>query len=108
MRLPPKRPRSWEVKRPPQSGRNFHNPMYHTTAWRRLRAAHLADNPLCVECRKIGELRQAQVVDHIKPVSTGVDEFERESLMWNPDNLQSLCNQHHNQKSGYERNGKGI
>ena len=102
-KLPPKKPRSWEVQRPPQSGRNFVNPWYHTTAWRKLRAAILRDSPYCVECKRQNIVKLANVVDHIKPVSTGATLFDKERLMWDENNLQTLCDSCHNSKSGKEK-----
>lgn len=106
MKLPHKKPRSWEVQRPPQAGRNFVNPWYHTQAWRKLRAAILRDSPYCVECRNQGITTVAKVVDHIKNVSSGKTAQEREELMWDESNLQTLCDPCHNAKSGKERHGK--
>lgn len=105
MKLPPKKPRSWETQRPPQAGRNFVNPWYHTTAWRKLRAAILRDNPYCVECRNNGITTLATLVDHIKPVATGTTAKDKEHLMWSESNLQPLCNKCHNSKSGKEKHG---
>lgn len=101
--LPEKKKRSWEVTRPPQSGRTFINPWYHTTAWRKLRKAVLRDNPLCVECQKINIIELAKVVDHINPVSTGGNDAEKARLMWDWDNLQPLCDSCHNRKSAKEQ-----
>lgn len=95
--------RSWQPTRKPQEGRKYDNKDYHTTAWRKLRAAHIEVNPLCVTCKKENRITPAQVVDHKINVASGRSQEERDSLMWNPDNLQSLCNYHHNQKSGKER-----
>lgn len=95
--------RSWQPTRKAQQGRKFDNPWYHTTAWRKLRAAHIELNPLCVMCKKEGRITAVQVVDHKVNVASGRSEQEREELMWNPANLQSLCNYHHNQKSAKER-----
>lgn len=103
-KLPPKRPRSWQYQRPPQAGRSFVNPWYHTPAWRALRAAILRDEPLCRECKKQGIVTAANLVDHIKPVSTGYNEVDRECLMWDEKNLQPLCTPCHNSKSGKEKN----
>lgn len=101
--LPEKKRRSWEVVKPPQSGRVFINPWYHTTRWRKLRKAVLMENPLCVECQKINVIELAKVVDHEIPVSSGHNEAERERLMWDLDNLQGLCDSCHNRKSAKER-----
>ena len=35
--------------------------------WRRIRAAHLKANPLCVFCKERGITKQAEQVDHITP-----------------------------------------
>ncbi|MGA0081666.1 MAG: HNH endonuclease [Ilumatobacteraceae bacterium] len=75
---------------------NFRNPLYNTTAWRRLRAAVLREQPMCVHCAETGAITLAQMVDHIKPVRLGGD-------MWDPDNLQPLCNKCHAVKSAHEQ-----
>ena len=102
-KLPPKRPRSWEVQRPPQSGRTFVNPWYHTQAWRKLRAAKKREDPYCVQCRNEGMVARWTDLDHIIPVSTGKTLEEKERLMWDWDNTQGLCKYHHNSKSGKEK-----
>ena len=94
--------RSWQVARKPQENRKFENPWYHTRAWRKLRAAMLAENPLCVECLKNGITKASRVCDHIKNVSSGKTAEERERLMWDVNNLQMLCDACHNKKSGRE------
>ena len=64
-----------------------HHALYHTTRWRRIRAAHLVEHPFCVECDQL-----ANTVDHIK-------EHEGDkSLFYSADNLQSLCAACHNRK----------
>ena len=95
-----------KVNRPPQSGRKFFNPDYHTGAWRALRLAVLRDNPLCKACQDEGRITAARVVDHINPVSKGITPEERERLMWDITNLQPLCDRCHNIKSAKERNIK--
>lgn len=64
---------------------------YNTTKWRKLRAFILMNNPICIECNR----SYATVVDHIKPVRLG-GEF------WEVENLQPMCKQCHNSKSGKE------
>lgn len=66
------------------------NKFYNTTAWRKLRAMFIKQNPLCVECSAVG-----QVVDHITPIRLGGDSFD-----WH--NLQTMCHRCHNVKSGKE------
>ena len=59
--------------------------------WRRLRAWHLAANPLCVYCRQAGRLTLAEVVDHIDPF-----DGRNDPRRLDPGNLQSLCPTCHN------------
>jgi 5-methylcytosine-specific restriction protein A len=66
----------------------YHN-LYDTTRWRKLRAAHLASNPDCIYCLQAGILRQANIVDHIKPHKGDI------TLFYSSDNLQSLCKRCH-------------
>ena len=58
-------------------------------AWRRLRAAKLEHDPLCVDCYKRGRLTVATDVDHINNDATDNS----------PDNLQSLCHECHSRKT---------
>ncbi len=51
-------------------------------------------NPLCVMCQAEGKTTEAQVWDHIMPLSEGGCESEA--------NLQGLCIAHHNIKSAIE------
>jgi 5-methylcytosine-specific restriction protein A len=71
--------------------------LYATQRWRRLRLAHLKDNPLCVECDKQGLLVPAVVVDHAHGhAGDWRDRF------FDADELQSLCQTCHNSKSARE------
>ena len=65
--------------------------------WRALRAAHLAEEPMCRMCARIGVDRPAQMVDHIEAVR------EAPERRLDPTNLQSLCWPHHNSKTQRER-----
>lgn len=67
--------------------------LYDTPDWRWLRAAHIAQHPLCVECLGRGVRRPAIVVDHIKPHGGDVD------LFFDIENLQSLCRPCHSRKT---------
>jgi 5-methylcytosine-specific restriction endonuclease McrA len=62
---------------------------YSHRRWRRLRAAFLAEHPLCKMCGDRGRVTAATVVDHKKAISAGGDP-------WDWDNLQSLCVTDHN------------
>ena len=57
--------------------------------WDKLRLQHLAKEPLCRECRARGYVFLAEMVDHIQPVK------DRPDLRLDPENLQSICKQHH-------------
>jgi len=70
---------------------------YNTTAWKRTREQHLQDSPLCIECEKKGRYVAAQVVDHISPAD------EAPELFFDRDNLQSLCNFHHQLKTNADK-----
>jgi 5-methylcytosine-specific restriction protein A len=63
---------------------------YWQKGWLRLRDLHKAQHPLCVMCERQGRVTAATVVDHIKPHKGDRD------LFYDPENLQSLCERHHN------------
>ncbi len=69
--------------------------------WRRTRARHLRDEPLCRECKAAGFIVQASEVDHIIPLGTPGGPGDV------PSNRQSLCGLHHRAKTAAER-GKGY
>ncbi len=67
---------------------------YCSDVWRRARAWHLAEHPLCVVCE--AEDRgpvEAKVVDHIIPRK------EAPELALSAENLQSLCLSCHSRKT---------
>ena len=65
---------------------------YDSSAWRKLRARYILEHPFCVECRNRGKLKEAEVVDHIVPISKGGAPLDE-------SNLQSLCWSCHSSKS---------
>ena len=67
--------------------------------WRKMRAYHLRNNPLCVACKARGITEVASVVDHIVPHKGD------EALRTDPDNLQSLCKRCHDSKTANENRG---
>lgn len=75
--------------------------LYDRQAWRKGRAKHLRDNPLCVSCKQIGKIAVAQVVDHIKPHKGN------EELFFNEGNWQSLCKPCHDAKTATQDGGYG-
>jgi 5-methylcytosine-specific restriction protein A len=74
---------AFEAKRGTSSQRGY------DARWRKLRAAFIAENPLCVFCQRDGRVTPAAVVDHI------VAHKGNEILLLDWNNLQSLCKHHH-------------
>ncbi len=62
--------------------------------WRKARKLFLQQHPLCVLCQAEGKIVAATVVDHIIPHRGD------QQLFWDHDNWQSLCERHHNEKTG--------
>jgi 5-methylcytosine-specific restriction protein A len=71
---------------------------YGTARWRRIRAMHLAKEPLCRMCLERGRFVSARIADHIIP-HRGDDR-----LFWR-GKLQSLCETHHNSTKHREEIG---
>lgn len=67
--------------------------LYGTTRWRRLRAAVLAEQPLCGACRHAGRATVATDVDHVVPHRGDT------RLFWDHANLQALCHACHSRKT---------
>lgn len=63
--------------------------------WQQARSRFLRLNPLCCECRKQGQYREATVVDHIEPHKGD------QQLFWDEKNWQPLCKPHHDEKTGF-------
>lgn len=107
--LPRAKRMSWQPERKAQEGRKVTNPFYHTTAWRKCRAQYIQENPLCELCLKEGKSVAGKVVDHIVPINPR-DAYDTMHEMYgeplDPQNLQTLCEGHHAQKSGKERHAK--
>lgn len=93
--LPKARKRSWIKTMPKHTRQHDNSAFYHSKAWRMTRKFYIKDNPLCAMCKRKGETTAAQMVDHIKPISTG-------GMLLDKSNLQSLCNKCHAKKSSYE------
>lgn len=62
--------------------------------WLNLRRLKLSNNPICEECERIGRVRSATEVHHIKPVES-VAESSQSLLMYDYNNLMSLCSECH-------------
>lgn len=70
----------------------------YNSRWQKARVRYLHSHPLCVECKKEGELTQATVVDHIVPHRGD------QKLFWDESNWQPLCKHCHDKKTWNEDN----
>ena len=72
--------------------------LYKSARWLKLRQAILQrTDGLCVRCLDKGRITEAKIIHHRRPWKDGRTKAERESLMWNEDNLEPLCNGCHNE-----------
>lgn len=69
--------------------------LIHTGRWLRLRRDQLSRNPLCERCAEEGRITPASEVHHVVPVEEGLTATEKETLMFSPSNLASLCHDCH-------------
>lgn len=93
----------------PGQGRFVVNKFYKSPAWRSARLQHLSEHPFCVDCEKEGSLVFGNIVDHIKPINPR-NAYDNQDGRYgdplDPQNMQTMCEKHHNKKSARERNGK--
>lgn len=66
---------------------------YGTGAWKRLRLAHLALEPLCRGCAEMNRLTPANTVDHVQAINDGGPPFPGH------DGLASYCAPCHSAKT---------
>jgi 5-methylcytosine-specific restriction endonuclease McrA len=74
---------------------------YQTSAWRNLRALHMATNPLCAVCLATNQrplTMQRMTVDHIIRIQAGGAAFDLK-------NLWTLCQEHNARKTALEAHG---
>jgi len=95
---PKKIKRHWKPERKPFEREQSNYRFYNSARWRKVAKIHKELNPICVMCESQGVVSPAQFTDHIVRIKDGGDPF-------NFENLQSLCQFHHNQKSGREAHG---
>nr|DAN35901.1 MAG TPA: HNH endonuclease [Caudoviricetes sp.] len=69
--------------------------LIHTPRWLRLRRDILTAHPICERCEAEGYVTPATEVHHRKPVEHGVNYNEKYRLMYDPNNLCSLCHDCH-------------
>lgn len=65
--------------------------LINTTRWRKLRLVKLHADPLCERCKEKDKHTLAETVHHITPVESVTTIEQMEVLMFDYDNLMSLC-----------------
>ena len=95
---PKKIKRPWKPERKPFGRVKSNNEIYNSWKWRKFAKRYKENNPLCIKCEEEGIVSSAYVADHIQRIEDGGEVF-------NENNIQSLCEFHHNQKSGKEAHG---
>lgn len=75
------------------------DPRLKTSAWRKARAAVLADEPLCPVCAHAGRAKVAEEVDHITPRRDAPERFFDRLNLW------GLCRSCHRIKTRLENAG---
>lgn len=69
--------------------------LINTTKWRSLRLCKLKDCPLCERCKISDKITLATEVHHITPVESVTTESQMRILMYDHDNLMSVCHNCH-------------
>lgn len=72
-----------------------YNALIHAKRWQTIRRAKLTQQPLCERCYKQGRITAASEVHHINPAERGATYSAKESLMYDPHNLMSVCHDCH-------------
>lgn len=80
--------------------------IYNTGRWRKLRAGHLLEHPLCEMCQREGKVTPATDVHHVREISHGDTLEDMLQLGFDPTNLMSLCEDCHNRLHGQKRTKK--
>ena len=69
--------------------------MINSGRWQKIRKQKLSSNPLCQDCKEQGKIVAAREVHHVKPCETEKTVREMEVLMFDYNNLRSLCHECH-------------
>lgn len=69
--------------------------MINSMRWLKLRKQKLSSNPLCQDCFENGRATAATEVHHVKPCESARSVSEMEGLMFDYNNLRSLCHDCH-------------
>ena len=80
--------------------------IYQDRRWKRMRAAKIANNPLCEKCEVEGRVTPTTEVHHKIPFQTGRNTEEVERLAFEWDNLMSVCTSCHKELDNKIRRGE--
>lgn len=69
--------------------------MIQSKRWKELRKKKLNANPICEDCEVNGIVEPATEIHHVIPAETALNVDEMEGLMFDYDNLRSLCKECH-------------
>lgn len=90
--------RNWKPERKSFDRVKTNYEFYNSWKWRKRSKLFKENNPICVKCDQNDMVSAAMFTDHIQRIEDGADP-------WDESNWQSLCEFHHNQKSGREAHG---
>lgn len=88
-------PREKEVKALTMSRDYNYRRMIQSTRWLKLRKEKLKRSPLCEDCLSDGLFRPAEEIHHVRPCESSKSVEEMERLMFDINNLRSLCHDCH-------------
>lgn len=69
--------------------------IYSSRMWKKLRLEKLRQNPICEICELENKSNLAIDVHHLKSFLNANDEYEKEELAFDINNLLSVCKMHH-------------
>jgi len=78
---------------------NKNSKFYNSSAWRKLRAWYIRNNPACERCLDTGRVVDGKYVDHIQPINQGGAKLDQY-------NLQTLCTSCNARKTARDRQNK--
>lgn len=87
----------------------LYNKLIHSKRWTLLRARKIAISPICEDCAKAGIITEVQEIHHERPCETAKSEGEMIDLMFDINNLVSLCRDcHHLRHKTMGSNTKAV
>ena len=70
--------------------------IYNSARWIKTRKAKLSINPICERCKEKGIITPAVIIHHKEYITD--KNYTDENIVYNLDNLESLCHQCHNEE----------